>query len=817
MDQTVVHHCSQCIFKCNSMKRLLKHYEFIHASDPNFKVTCGIEGCPKQYTIVKSLYYHIRKKHQALSGDLSEDNSRVQEDPNVYSVLPQDTSDNDGDMQSNEESSPRPQPQSGYDFKDAHANFLMKMKEINKSTQKACSYISNEMSIMIEKNNDELRTQLIELLGDKYSQEINQMIFNQNSKSAGSCRSLNSDYRLSNYWKDNHPYVEPQELILGHSETGKANTMQYVSIIDTLKLILKKEDILTEVLYFQRSADGKMYDYCDGSAFANNPLFQDHSPEHPVILLHMFNDDFTCVNQLRNISKKYKINATYFVVGNLERMHRSKLDMINLVSLAKAMHVKLYGMNEILQPMIEEIQQLENGVEIAVENDTILFRATISVFSSDNLGAHMIAGHPENFSTSLRLCRVCFIDKRNLRICMNPRLFPMRTKEMYNEQAQRVARDPSRASDYGINRASALNQLQYFHVTGGLPPCVYHDIMQGVGVDLFERVITQLILDQLFSYAELTQLVNNFEFSTVDKSNKPTIITEQLKLNFTQAQMWCFMRHLPLIIGNLIPENHKHWELAIQFLDTVEHVLAPVQTQESVDYMRTLISDFLYMYKELYPEIKWKAKMHYLMHYPEMTLKYGPLISVSTMRFESKNEDVKGPVRRTNNKINILKTMAKHQQMKQSIKFTEEEIFHGFKASDHVGVETTPVQMLDRRFVDGIRAFENRPDITVVTELKRVTFRGSQYSVGDAVVIGNDGEYYQFGKIDKIVSTGHVAPYFWIMKMQTAGYRNHYRCYVVRETRQYQLLFSRDFQDHHPLGIYNLDGESCIVLRYQIN
>ena len=42
------------------------------------------------------------------------------------------------------------------------------------------------------------------------------------------------------------------------------------------------------------------------------------------------------------------------------------------------------------------------------------------------------------------------------------------------------------------------------------------------------------------------------------------------------AQMWCLARMLPLIMGDLIPENDTYWDNFLQLLKFEEIVFAPI-------------------------------------------------------------------------------------------------------------------------------------------------------------------------------------------------------------------------------------------------
>ena len=59
--------------------------------------------------------------------------------------------------------------------------------------------------------------------------------------------------------------------------------------------------------------------------------------------------------------------------------------------------------------------------------------------------------------------------------------FVLRTKESYNSQCNQVITYGEHFSKtYGINRKSILNESDFYHVVGGLPPDIMHDILEGV-------------------------------------------------------------------------------------------------------------------------------------------------------------------------------------------------------------------------------------------------------------------------------------------------------------------------------------------------
>ena len=79
--------------------------------------------------------------------------------------------------------------------------------------------------------------------------------------------------------------------------------------------------------------------------------------------------------------------------------------------------------------------------------------------------------------------------------------------------------------------------------------------------------------------------------------------------------MWCLGRFLPLIIGDLIPYEDRHWDNYILLLDIVDEVFAP-------DYVAMMVEDFLECFKESYPSRPLTPKMHYMINIPLWMKRY---------------------------------------------------------------------------------------------------------------------------------------------------------------------------------------------------
>ena len=83
------------------------------------------------------------------------------------------------------------------------------------------------------------------------------------------------------------------------------------------------------------------------------------------------------------------------------------------------------------------------------------------------------------------------------------------------------------------------------------------------------------------------------------------------------TQMWCLARHLPLLIGDLIPEQDIYWQ---NLLRIEEILFAPVTSVPLAAYVRVLVQEHLQNFKKLYSH-NIIPKQHYMVHYPRQIVR----------------------------------------------------------------------------------------------------------------------------------------------------------------------------------------------------
>ena len=86
--------------------------------------------------------------------------------------------------------------------------------------------------------------------------------------------------------------------------------------------------------------------------------------------------------------------------------------------------------------------------------------------------------------------------------------------------------------------------------------------------------------------------------------------------------MWLLGRILPLVIGDLVPEDDENWENLLVMLKITDLLLAPTTTTDLLGYLAGLIESHHHKFRELYPNESVIPKMHFMVHMPGLMSRY---------------------------------------------------------------------------------------------------------------------------------------------------------------------------------------------------
>lgn len=161
-----------------------------------------------------------------------------------------------------------------------------------------------------------------------------------------------------------------------------------------------------------------------------------------------------------------------------------------------------------------------------------------------------------------------------------------------------------------------------------------------------------------------------------------------------------------------------------------------------IAYLSVVIEEHIETRKVAFPNHPLKPKHHYLCHYPELTVRFGPLIRLWTLRFESKHSYFKQCARKLHNFKNLSATLAERHQLLQAYLNAGSPFPENVVAEKGMEFHVTD-------YNDDIRgsvACHNfQPGNTVACN--EVTVKGTLYKKNMHVVLQKNDERIVFGNI----------------------------------------------------------------------
>lgn len=698
---------------------------------------------------------------------------------------------------------------------------------INLVVRQTSSLISDIVGRLQSKTMSVFRT-----FGHEHTPEVEELR-QEFTNAAEPFRGLESDYKQMQYFAKSGTFIQPIEEVLPgvsyvqqtDSATGVVkqvavpDTFQRIPLKQILAQVLNIPGMLENMLSWQQRNREALQDVFDGEFCKTHPLFL----KEISIPLLLYNDDCETVNPLGSKTLTHKLGFLYFIIKSLPPELLSSLRSHFLLAVYKTDDAKTYGLDALLKPIVAELRSLEtDGIILNTPNFQGTVKFAVVQVLGDNLGVNAILGYSESFSGNY-VCRWCKAHRDVLRVQTSEDVMLLR--DIYSHEADLLIGNPT---ETGLKRDSVMNNLISYHVTQNVAPDIMHDILEGVGPYEVKLVLNSLVEQKHLTLDKLNNRITSFDYGFCDKGNKPSLISKtdlrnlDKSMHQSAAQMWCLLRLLPTMIGDLIPVGNKEWQLLLLLLQCMEFIFSPSLTVPATEFLRKIIEEHHCLFLELFPHLHLRPKHHFMLHYPTAIQKLGPLMQFWSMRFEAKHGFFKRISHITCNFRNICKTMAFRHQMMQCYDFLSGTIL------SH-NVEVGPGQS---SFLATLKEFKNIqsgltgfPLFSEVFVPEWVKVNGTGYRPGMTVFLAydTDGEP-QFGLLQTILLMEQTSKTpsvkLVVQKWETIGFERHFFAYCVTPTHILIAVDVKELIDHHPLHAVRSykEDDHClyIPLRYRI-
>ncbi|XP_065674336.1 uncharacterized protein LOC136091205 isoform X1 [Hydra vulgaris] len=391
--------------------------------------------------------------------------------------------------------------------------------------------------------------------------------------------------------KNEFSYIIPEKVFLSNSEKHyiyvpiKENLKQYLSsanMIEQLELsAIKNANSITNPPKIRD-------DFVHGKLLKQNKFFAIH-PESIGIIL--YSDDFgSNSNPLwQQIQTKHKTFCLYFCIINLQKKYRSQLKHHNLVLISSARHITEFGLPAIPKVFINDLNDLQsNGLYIQNKHYPVCFVS----FLGGNLGSHLIGGFTYGFNSS-RPCRYCMITKPKLKKLFASKDCILRTVSNHNAIVEKVQKDASLSTAYGVVCCSPLHCLKNFHPVLSLPPDIMHDLLEGCCPKEMKLILNYVVESKFITWKQINTLMNTFQFKGADKTNKPGPVVKK-EIKGKAVQIWCFMRLFGVLFADYFHKSDPVWSTWKLLRQLVDISFAPSFDIEQLPKFKEICEDTWY-------------------------------------------------------------------------------------------------------------------------------------------------------------------------------------------------------------------------------
>ena len=637
-----------------------------------------------------------------------------------------------------------------------------------------------------------------------------------------------------NALKENYVFLDPKKIKLGtryenkyNKETGKFECVgideafHYVSIIETLKMVMCNEEVSNYVKNEKESTDDIIRSFRDAESFRKNKFLKKYP--HALRLL-LYYDEFLTNNPLGSKTHGNKIGGLYMIIQNLPPHLRHWRGNVHVVAFCYDADVKKYGISSILEPLMFDLLKLESeyGHEVIINDQQVSLRATLVGFCGDTLAAHQVLGFLGPGAN--KLCRLCTITRQQLQSKSFIEGLE-RTEASYAADVEKVLQNPDLSTETGIREECRLNGSVSFHCIKNFILDFMHDFLEGQAAYTIKLVLAHFVISKEYNFniEILHDRIHGFIYGITESCNKPseTFTISSLKndkdhkLQQRSSQTWCLLRVLPFLVSDVVKEDDKYLHVILTLNKILQIIAAPKLDFFILTYLQELIKDYDYEFRELFPGADYINKLHHIPHYVKCIIQSGPMAQYSCFLCESVNRYYKEYVADNQCYKDLPQTLANISQMfacsiwGSNKKIVREKLRYSF---------------VDNMYVENLKYKDcvlknNFKSKDFVLKTARIKIYGNQYSENLFIILDNaqncNSDMPVFGKIVEIFLFNEIV-YFVCEEWVTQYFQESLNAYSVTAGTNVLLINSESLIDPKPFNLWHdyASEESYINLRY---
>lgn len=611
-----------------------------------------------------------------------------------------------------------------------------------------------------------------------------------------------SEFKRLGYLQKSKYFISPQSFLIGELYDNKKEGQKtilavrkceghIVPIRETLKALLELPGFYEKLLSVLETDTAATYidktytSVCDGTIWKS---IRQHYKNKIVMPLFLYYDDFETSNPLGSAAGIHKVGGLYCSIATLPAQYIGLLENIFLVQLIHSQDRTHFGNEKCFRNVIEELKYLsDTGVVIRTNSGEEIVYFVIIAILGDNLGLNALFGFPESFSTNY-FCRICRANKLTTRSQTVENSSVLRTPQNYSEDISLLT--------HGVKEECIFNEIPHFDCSINVVCDIMHDLFEGVCRYDLAKIIRYFLTKKFFSIEKLNERIKYFNHqSRFDRGNKMRLIKmDHIRKGYlitTAAEMSSLISYFTFIVGDLIPCDDEVWEFYLILCEIINIVTGRIISDAQINFLRYLIISHHEMYIRLFNDYL-KPKYHFMIHYPGIITKMGPLNNLSSIRYEGFHKLSKTYSSIVSSRKNITLTLAIKLQLhccykllckkglNDKIEIGREIGLISYNRNAHLLalIHTQILPKKDNLFKCNIQSLSAIEDNSLM-EVSWIYYNNIMFKPEYIIISDNDENNLVFGVMTHIILLTSEIFFVIYKKCITLGFDIHFKAYEI--------------------------------------
>ena len=217
------------------------------------------------------------------------------------------------------------------------------------------------------------------------------------------------------------------------------------------------------------------------------------------------------------------------------------------------------------------------------------------------------------------------------------------------------------SKETGIKEPSIYNNVDYFKTARNFYTDWWHEGPEGAAGYDMALILHHYVISKKLFLNVLNDRLRCFNYTDNAITNaSPLILQSEIQdkcLKMLSSEMNNFILIFGMLVDDLVSYEDDMWQFYLLLRRIVDIVLSRRIQKGCGALLSNLVKEHHTLFNKLFLNVNLKPKGHLWVHYGRVLVQLGPIINLSTFRFESKHRDEKREASATCSRKNITHTL----------------------------------------------------------------------------------------------------------------------------------------------------------------